>query len=100
MDINSIQGANAYSAVPNTAPPIDNSQLRDQNLEGSRTGLNSDNTAAQQAFEVNITEEAQQRLASENSEETQQAAQLPAEQSDTQNSAQPYETSQIVNIVA
>ncbi len=101
MIINSVQGANAYTNVQNTTPPVDTAQLRDQNLEASRTELNQESTtAAQQAFEVTITQEAQQKLSAENNEDS---AQVAAQQLEDQNNPNPepaHETSQIVNIVA
>ncbi len=107
MNINGVQGANAYTNVQNTTPPVD--KLREQNLEASRTELNNENTAAaQQAFEVTITQEAQQLSAKSNEAApevaTQQAVQ-PIEDQPTENQANSdtepvHETSQIVNIVA
>ncbi len=105
MNINSVQGANAYTNVQNTTPPVEDTQLKEENLEASRTELNNENTAAaQQAFEVNITQEAQQ-LNAENNVETVQPAAQPIENQTTENQANQttataHETSQIVNIVA
>ncbi len=75
MDINSVQGPAAYANTLNTTPPVENTQTRDQNVEASGATLDSQTRqAAQQAFEVNITPEARDRLA----QETQ--AREPAEQ--------------------
>lgn len=73
MNINSVQGPAAYASTLNTTVPVDNTQTRDQNLAASQAVLD-DQTArvAQQAFEVTITQEAQDRLAQEN--QTLQAA--------------------------
>lgn len=101
MDINSLQGASAYINASSSVPSVDNAQLRDQNLEASRTDLNAESiSAAQKAFEVTITREAQDRQAAETTnaaEETQTAA---SESQNTQASAAVQKTSQIVNIVA
>ncbi len=107
MNINSVQGANAYTNIQNTTPPVDSAKLREQNLEVSRTEQNKENTtAAQQAFEVTITQEAQQLSAKNNEAPVQKAAQ-PIEDQTTKNQANQnpepesvHEASQIVNIVA
>ncbi len=100
MNINSVQGANAYTNVQNTTPPVDTAQLRDQNLEASRTELNQESTtAAQQAFEVTITQEAQ-RLSAETNEESAEVAAQQLEDQNNSNTEPAHETSQIVNIVA
>ncbi len=96
MDINSIQGANAYAA---TRPVAESNVVQEQNQEAAQTDLNQESTrAVQEAFEVNITQEAreQQAAASEETEETRpERAQVAAE---SQTPAQ--QPSQIVNIVA
>ncbi|MCD4722643.1 MAG: hypothetical protein K8S13_22715 [Desulfobacula sp.] len=97
MEINSLQGANAYTNLPNAATPLDNSALRDQNLEASGTKLDAESTnAAQKAFEVTITPEAQDKLAAEPAE-TQ--ATTPENQT-RQNIVSAHETNRIVNIIA
>ena len=56
MDINSIQGANAYAA---SRPPVDTTVVQNQNQQASTTALNQDTAQPlQEAFEVNITPEA------------------------------------------
>ncbi|MBU1340738.1 MAG: hypothetical protein KKE44_24305 [Proteobacteria bacterium] len=101
MEINSLQGAAAYANVPNATPPVDNTRLREQNVEASRTDLNTENTqAAQQAFEVTLTREAQDRLAAQKAEASNAAQTQPPENQNNGTIAQTYETSQIVNIVA
>ncbi len=109
MIINSVQGANAYTNTQNTSPAVDTAKLKEQNLEVSRTELNTENsTAAQQAFEVSITQEAQQLSAKNNevaAKATAQQAVQPIEDQTTENQANSdtepvHERSQIVNIVA
>ncbi|MCP3872227.1 MAG: hypothetical protein GY699_03610 [Desulfobacteraceae bacterium] len=105
MDINSSQGANAYTSAPNATPPVDNTQLREQNVEASRTELNTENTAAaQRAFEVTITQEAQNRLAADaalrNQEAVNETQATSTENQTNQNAVPPAEANQIVNIVA
>lgn len=106
MNINSLQGVHAYTNAPNATPPINNT-LRTQNVEASRTDLTTENTtAAREAFEVNITQEAQDRLAAQTAE----APEIPEAPEETQTTtpenqtnqtiATAREESQIVNIVA
>nr|NJM03928.1 hypothetical protein [Desulfobacula sp.] len=101
MDINSLKGASAYTDTRNTTPPVDQTQLQNQNPEASKTVQAKENAnAAQKAFEVSLTEEARERMASEASREnlkTQSSA--PVDQGG-QGVAKAYETSRIVNIVA
>ena len=86
MAINSVQGASAYTNAINSAPPVDETTTRNQNIEASRTELDTQSSAvAQQAFEVNITQEAQDRLARE---ESQQRAQEAQQARDTQQAQQ------------
>ncbi len=100
MDINSLQGASAYTNASGSTSPVDNAQLRDQNVEASRTELNQESTtAAQQAFEVTITQEAQ-RLSAEKNEESAEVAAQQLEDQNNSNTEPAHETSQIVNIVA
>ncbi|MCD4674460.1 MAG: hypothetical protein K8S18_00480 [Desulfobacula sp.] len=101
MDINSLQGANAYTSVPNATPPVENTQLRDQNLEASKTDLREESAnAAQKAFEVNITRQAQDKLAAEATEESVETQTTTPENQTNQNIIPAHERSQIVNIVA
>lgn len=103
MEINSLQGANAYTNALETTPPTNDARLRDQNLEASRTDLNTESAqAAQKAFEVELTQEAQDRMATERTQEqtrTQAQTTAPENQTD-QNPVPTQEQSQIVNIVA
>jgi len=101
MDINSLKGISAYTDTRNTTPPVDQAQLQTQTLEASKAAQAKENTnAAQKAFEVSLTEEARDRMASQASQEklkTQSSA--PVDQGG-QGVAKAYETSRIVNIVA
>ena len=101
MDINSLQGANAYTNVPEATPPVDNTLLRNQNVEASRTDLREESTnAAQKAFEVSITQEAQDRLAAEAAEKPTETRTATPENQNNQDIVPAHEVSQIVNIVA
>lgn len=101
MDMSSLKGVSAYTNTRNTTPPVDQAQLQNQNLEALKTGQAKENAnAAQKAFEVSLTEEAREKMASEASQEklkTQSSA--PVDQGG-QGAAKAYETSRIVNIVA
>lgn len=117
MDINSLQGSAAYAKISGSTPPVDNTASRNQNIEAANSTLDAQITArAQQAFEVNITEEARERLARENQEPVRETETLP-ETEDTSVQAAPASlppaedntqqeppvqqpVSQIVNIVA
>lgn len=94
MDINSLKGISAYAT-----PTVDQALAQSRNSEASRTESAKENTAdAQKAFEVNISEQAQEKMAFEAKQETSKAT-PPAEQG-AQTAAKAYETSRIVNIVA
>ncbi len=99
MDISNINGSNAYTANKSATPPVDNSLLENQNREAAKADLNQETSrAAQQAFEVNITQEAQDRLAAEATPPPAQAATDKAPE--PQSPAATQEARQIVNIVA
>lgn len=107
MEINSLQGAAAYASSLGATQPVENTQTRDQNVEASRTDLTTQSTSvAQEAFEVTITQEAQDRLAEDTAvEETDSQEQVPVqaqplEEQPPEPEQSPAETSQIVNIVA
>ena len=113
MDINSVQGSAAYANTLNTTPPVESAQTREQNIEASQTRLDEQaNRAAQQAFEVNITQEARNRLAQEteetrvenpepNRETTDRApAPEPVREPPAQTTPPAQETTPLVNIVA
>lgn len=103
MEINSVQGINAYNIRPqegNTAP------LEEQNRSAARSDLTSQEVQqAREAFEVNISQEAR-RLTRET--QPPQADQPPAEppEGPAQTASRPdqaaaqQQASQIVNIVA
>ncbi len=100
MDINNINGPNTYTANKSATPPVDNALLENQNREAAKADLNQETSrAAQQAFEVNITQEAQDLLAAEATPPpTQTASDKNTEQD--QSPAATQEARQIVNIVA
>ncbi|MBU1196661.1 MAG: hypothetical protein KKE62_10355 [Proteobacteria bacterium] len=99
MDINSLNGANAYSNIPGSAPQVDNTQLREQNREAAGSDLESQNRATR-AFEVSITQEARAKLAAQTTENTQQAQNEASGSANTRNTMPAHSASQIVNIVA
>ncbi|MFH2061210.1 MAG: hypothetical protein ABIJ59_20280 [Pseudomonadota bacterium] len=109
MEINSLQGAAAYSNASSATSPVNNTHLRDQNIEASRTDLDTQSArAAQEAFQVTLTQEAR-NLQSEATTRQESATQAqPQEQAQAQppearnnnTISRAIETSQIVNIVA
>ncbi len=100
MDISNINGSNAYTANKSTTPPVDNSLLENQNREAAKADLNQETSrTAQQAFEVNITQEAQDKLAAEATPPPAQAASDKEPEPD-QSPTTTQEARQIVNIVA
>ncbi|MCG8632531.1 MAG: hypothetical protein MI863_01820 [Desulfobacterales bacterium] len=97
MEINNIHGANPYA---NARPAAESNLVQEQNQEAAQADLNQESTrAVQEAFEVNITQEAreQQAAASEEAEETQLPEPVQAAAAEQEPARQP---SQIVNIVA
>lgn len=99
MDINSLNGANAYSNIPASTPQVDNTQLREQNREAARSALESQNQA-KQAFEVSITQEAREKLAAQSTENTQKAQNEASGNANAKNTIPSHSASQIVYIVA
>ncbi len=98
MDINSIQGANAYAS--STRPVAESNLVQDQNREAAQADLNQESTrAVQEAFEVSITPEAREQQAAA-SEETEEALLPEPAQAATESQAPAQQPSQIVNIVA
>jgi hypothetical protein len=107
MEINSLQGAAAYINASSANSPVDNTQVRDQNIEASRTDLDTrSTTTAQEAFEVTITQEARNLQAEAATEQTTAVAPpegppaQPAETPSNNTVVQASQASQIVNIVA
>ncbi len=109
MEINNLSGAAAYANTLTGTPPVEDTQLRDQNIEAARTQIDSQTVStAQEAFEVSLSREAQSRLAEDTeateppeatqTEEPVQA--LPPEVPNNSNPVPVNNTSQIVNIVA
>ncbi|MBA3009329.1 MAG: hypothetical protein KKF12_08430 [Proteobacteria bacterium] len=98
MDISTIQGSNAYTANQQTPQPVEDTLSKRQNWEAA--DLNQDKPrSSQQAFEVTITQEAQDRLAAE------KVAISAAQTADPVRGPSPAsgsarDASQIVNIVA
>lgn len=103
MDISNINASKAYTTNESAKPPADSPLLKNQNQATPEANLNQD-TARQQAFEVTITQEAQDRLAAE---ATQPYIKTPVSDNDSgdgsdqrQSPAAAQEARQIVNIVA
>ena len=103
MEINSLQGAAAYSNATAT-PSVENTQLRNQNIESSRSDLDTRTAnTAREAFEVNLTQEAQNLSAGQTvPQENLNADQSQARPTENQNTSatESNDTSRIVNIVA
>jgi hypothetical protein len=96
MDINSLKGISAYAT-----PPVDQTLAQNQNREASRTESAKENTAdTQKAFEVNISEKAQEKMAFEANQEKLKTQPAPSADQGQQSVAKAYEASRIVNIVA
>jgi hypothetical protein len=103
MDISNINASNAYTTNESVKPPVDSTLLKAQDPKTPEADLNQ-KTASQQAFEVNITQEAQDLLAAE---ATQPSIETPLsdntsddESGQSQSPATAQEARQIVNIVA
>ncbi len=100
MNISNINGSDAYTANKSATPLVDNSLLENQNREAAKTDPNQKTSrAAQQAFEVNITQEAQNLLTAKTTPPPAQAAADKNTEQD-QSPAATQEARQIVNIVA
>ena len=108
MDINNLQGPATYSRSLEKTSQVDNEQIREQNLEASRTELNSENSnTAKKAFEVTITQEAQEAQEAQDKPAVQNAEKTPPETQTTtsddhaaQNPEAAHRQNQLVNIVA
>jgi hypothetical protein len=101
MDISNINASTAYTANESAKSPVDNTQLKTQETKPPETDP-SQETMRQQAFEVNITQEAQDRLAAEAAQsamETPMPDKTSGDGSD-QSQSTAQEARQIVNIVA
>jgi hypothetical protein len=101
MDISNINASTAYTANESAKPPVDSTQLKTQEATPTETDP-SQTTARQQAFEVNITQEAQDLMAEE-SAQTSMEAPMPDKTSgdgSDQSQSTAQEARQIVNIVA
>jgi hypothetical protein len=101
MDISNINAANAYTTNQSVRPQGDDSLVKTQDTPSPETALNQE-TARQQAFQVDITQEAQDRLAAETEVSVQGSTRPDAASGDGsgQSTARAQEARQIVNIVA
>ena len=59
MNISNINTSNAYTINESVKPPVDNTLLKNQNQTPPEANLNQE-TSRQQAFKVDITQEARQ----------------------------------------
>ncbi|MCP4670921.1 MAG: hypothetical protein GY857_06415 [Desulfobacula sp.] len=101
MEINNMQGANAYTTSPGATPPVDNMQAQNKDLEASRTDINPENTdTSKKAFEVSITQEAQDLLAAQATREPAETQTKTPEDQTTEEIEPTPENSRIMNIVA
>jgi len=99
MDISNINGSNAYAANNSTKPPVDSTLLENQNQKAAGTDPNQETTrAVQQAFEVDITQEAQDKMAMEAKPPVQEASNQKS--GADQSTLATQEARQIINIVA
>ena len=102
MDINTIQGSNAYTPHKSIPVPVDDTLLKNQNREAAQTDLNQETTrAVQDAFNVRITQEALDRQAAERSAQPLAQAAGPEKTDQTdQSPAQARQASYTINIFA
>ena len=101
MDIRHINASNAYTTNESAKPPVDSTLLKTQDQATPEANPHQ-NTARPPAFEVTITQEAQDRLAAE---ATQPNIKTPVSNNDSddgsgQGPAAAQEARKIVNIVA
>ncbi len=101
MEINNSNGPNAYMQVPHTTPLTSTEQIQNQNREAARSDQESQATATQ-AYEVSITQEAQDRLAADQAAQNNLQAMPQAEQADADagRSTQNPGENLMINIVA
>ncbi|MCF6246824.1 MAG: hypothetical protein L3J69_05625 [Desulfobacula sp.] len=60
MAINSLQGSAAYANTPTS--PVENAAAPEQNLETTKAQLNTETAETRQAFEVTLSQDAQERI--------------------------------------
>ncbi|MFH2093557.1 MAG: hypothetical protein ABIJ31_14450 [Pseudomonadota bacterium] len=109
MEINNLQGAAAYTNTSSASLPVNNTNVQDQNIQASRTELDTQNArAVQEAFKVSFSQEAQ-NLQTEAATKQESAAQAKRQEQArmqtavTQNGntiVSASQASQIINIVA
>ncbi|MCG8615203.1 MAG: hypothetical protein MI802_03220 [Desulfobacterales bacterium] len=104
MDINSVQGLNAYTS---TRPAADDNLAQNQNQEAAQADFNRENIqVVQEAFEVSLSQEgiAQQTVSAPEPTETEETPEAPLPEPAQAAPANPGEPqqqpSQIINIVA
>ena len=99
MNISNINGSNPYATNNSATPPVDSTQLNTQNKEVTEPNSKTD-SSTQQAFEVSITQEAQDLLAAQAAPPPQKTAPVNQDSEQNQTPAASQEARQIVNIVA
>ena len=101
MDISRINTSTAYTANESAKPPVDSTQLKTQETPPQEINP-SQESDRQQAFEVNITQEAKDMLAAETAQSSMGAPMEDTASDDgsDQSQATAQATRQIVNIVA
>ncbi len=97
MDISNINASNAHTTHESAKPPVDSSLLKAQNQEAPETNQSRE-TSRRQAFEVNITQEAQDLLAAQAAEPSRETP--LSDNGSGQNQSTAQAARQIVNIVA
>ncbi len=100
MDINSLQGAAAYTANQNTAPPV-HRPLQDKAVEAPGNSLNTENkNVAQEAFKITLSPEAQDILADQTTEKSPETGTPPIENQTSPVGSLTHTASRIVDTVA
>lgn len=99
MDISNINASNAYTTNESVKPSVDSTPLKVQDSKNPEADLNQ-KTSSQQAFEVNITQEARDLLAAESTQPSMKNNTSSEESGQSQSPATAQEARQIVNIVA
>jgi hypothetical protein len=98
MEIGNINGSNAYTANSN---PTGNVPLEDKRTQIPGDTQNQETPpSSQQAFQVNITQEAQDRLAAETTPPPVQATRSDNDSDNGSQNQRPGSAQQLVNIIA
>ncbi len=98
MDISNIN-TNPYTANTSATPPVDSTLLNNKNKEITEPSQKI-TPSAQQAFEVNITQEARDMLTAEETKTSEKTVPPSPDSGSNQNPTAAQENRLIVNIVA